>query len=59
MPIVQVKLLEGRTDQQKQKLAEAIAQAMSDIAGSTKSAVQVVYEETSSNNWYQGGKTFD
>jgi 4-oxalocrotonate tautomerase len=59
MPIVQVKLLAGRTDEQKQKLAEAIAQAMSDIAGSSKSAVHVVFEETSRNNWYQGGKAFD
>jgi 4-oxalocrotonate tautomerase len=59
MPIVQIKLLAGRTDEQKQKLADAIAQAMSDIVGSTKSAVHVVYEDTSHNNWYQGGKTFD
>jgi 4-oxalocrotonate tautomerase len=58
MPIVEVKMMVGRTPEQKQRLADAISQAMVDHVGSTKSAVYVTIEEVSYDNWYQNGQPY-
>jgi len=56
MPVVRVSFVEGRTKEQKDKLAAAIADAMSEIAGSRREGVHVIYEDVPKGNWYMGGK---
>ena len=56
MPIVRINMFPGRSEEQKERLAETIAQAMHDIAGSNKAGVHVVFEEVEVGDWYQGGR---
>lgn len=56
MPVVRVSFIEGRTEEQKDRLAAAIADAMSEIAGSRRDGVHVIYEDVAKGNWYIGGK---
>ena len=54
MPIVRVTFYEGRSEEKKRQLAEAITEAMSRIAGSEPQAVNVVFEDIAKTNWFSG-----
>ena len=56
MPLIKVSLYPGRTDEQKQKYAEAVTRAASDILGAKKEHVIVVYDERPRPDWYLAGK---
>jgi 4-oxalocrotonate tautomerase len=58
MPIVEVRMMTGRTKEQKQRLADAISEAMVDHVGSTKSAVYVIINDVSYDDWYQDGQPY-
>ncbi|MBU8905835.1 2-hydroxymuconate tautomerase [Desertibacillus haloalkaliphilus] len=45
MPIVTVKMLEGRNDDQKRALVEKVTNAVSDTVDAPKEKVQVIIEE--------------
>lgn len=45
MPIVNVKLLEGRSDNQLKALVSEVTQAVEKTTGANKEAVQVIIEE--------------
>ncbi|GEQ05056.1 2-hydroxymuconate tautomerase [Staphylococcus gallinarum] len=45
MPIVNVKLLEGRSDEQLKALVSEVTQAVEKTTGANKEAIQVVIEE--------------
>ena len=45
MPIVNVKLLEGRSDDQLKDLVSEVTQAVEKTTGANKEAIQVVIEE--------------
>ncbi|MDD5475741.1 MAG: tautomerase family protein [Syntrophales bacterium] len=51
MPHVIVKLYPGRGEEQKRKLAEAIAANVVEILSCDMSAVSVAFEEVSSEDW--------
>ena len=51
MPHVIVKMYQGRTPQQKARLADAIAQDLVEIAGCAASAVSVAVEEFDPAEW--------
>jgi 4-oxalocrotonate tautomerase len=55
MPYVRVEMIEGRTDEQKAKLAQAITAAMVEHAGATPDSVFVVMDDVKKNNWAIGG----
>jgi 4-oxalocrotonate tautomerase len=55
MPYVRVELIEGRSDEQKAKLAQAITDAMVEHAGAKADSVFVVIEDVKKNNWAIGG----
>jgi 4-oxalocrotonate tautomerase len=55
MPMIRVTLLAGRAAQQKQEFAEAVTEAFVRICGSTRHAVEVVYENIERENWVIGG----
>ena len=57
MPIVQITLLEGRNEEQKAKLSEAVTDAIVDSIGAPKESVRVVLYEVPKSHFSIGGKT--
>lgn len=55
MPIVTVKMLEGRTDEQKRALVEKVTAAVSETSGAPKEKVHVCIEEMSKNHYGVAG----
>lgn len=58
MPIVTVKLLEGRTDEQKKALVEKVTEAVVETVNAKPEAVTIVIEEMSKNHYATGGVRF-
>jgi 4-oxalocrotonate tautomerase len=56
MPYVTVKMLEGRTDDQKRALVEKVTDAVTETTGAPKEAVTVFIEEMTKNNYAVAGK---
>lgn len=56
MPIVHIILLEGRTPDQKSKIAEGITKVMEEHAKSPPSQTYVVFDDVTSDNWAIGGQ---
>jgi 4-oxalocrotonate tautomerase len=56
MPYVTVKMLEGRTDDQKRALVEKVTAAVSETTGAPAEKIAVFIEEMSKNNYALGGK---
>ncbi len=54
MPIVQIELWEGRTDEQKAQLIDAVSDAFQ-VLDIKKAHVLVVIHETPRSNWGLGG----
>ncbi|KGT37994.1 MULTISPECIES: 2-hydroxymuconate tautomerase [Heyndrickxia] len=55
MPYVTVKMLEGRTDEQKKALVEKVTAAVSETVGAPKENITVFIEEMSKNHYAIGG----
>ena len=55
MPFVNVKMLEGRTHDQKRALAKAITDAMVEICNAKADGTMVVIEDISRDHWARGG----
>lgn len=55
MPIVTVKMLEGRTDEQKRTLVEKVTEAVAETTNVSKDRVSVIIEEMSPNHFGTGG----
>ena len=51
MPHAIVKLFAGRSEEQKRRIAEAVAQAIMASAGSTEAAVSVSVEDIAPDDW--------
>jgi len=56
MPIYRVEMFEGRTLEQKQKLAEEITRVSVEVLGGSPDSVQVLIDEVRRENWATGGK---
>lgn len=56
MPVVTIKMLEGRTVEQKRQLAEVITKIMVDIANAKPEGTTVIIEDYPKHNWAMGGK---
>ncbi len=56
MPYVLVQMLEGRTQDQKNRLAKAITDSLVDIANAKIEACEVVIQEVPRTNWMVAGK---
>ena len=54
MPMVQITMLEGRTVEQKRKLAERITDALEE-AGAPREAIAIAFQEVSKENYALGG----
>jgi 4-oxalocrotonate tautomerase len=56
MPMVRIEMFEGRSDEQKGRLAEAITSAFVETCGGTPQGVQIVFTDVKPSNWATGGK---
>ena len=55
MPIVNVQMYSGRTQKEKDRLAEAITEDVVKVLNVTKEEVIVVFSEAPHGNWYASG----
>lgn len=51
MPHIIVKLFTGRTEEQKHRIADAIAKAVMETAGSAESSISVSLEDVAPEDW--------
>lgn len=58
MPIVQVSLLAGRSDQQKKKLLSSITEAVVNSVGGSPDSVRVIINEINPSHWSVAGIPF-
>ncbi|UCZ53069.1 4-oxalocrotonate tautomerase [Bacillus shivajii] len=56
MPIVTVKMIEGRTDEQKKALVEKVTEAVNETTDAPKEKIAVIIEEMSPNHYGVAGK---
>jgi 4-oxalocrotonate tautomerase len=59
MPVVAVEWLEGRSPQQKARLAAALTQAFVDIAKVSKDQVWIVFRDVKRSDWAMAGRLLD
>lgn len=59
MPIVEVKLWEGRTREQKAELTRRFTDVMVEVAGCPATAVVILFEDYARSNWAEGGALAD
>lgn len=57
MPIAQIYLMEGRTDEQKRLAIEKVTQALVEALGSPAEQVRVLIHDLPTTNWGIAGKT--
>jgi 4-oxalocrotonate tautomerase len=55
MPIVTVSMYSGKTQKEKDRLAEAITEDLVKILHLKKEEVIVLFQESSHGNWYASG----
>ena len=55
MPYVTVKMLKGRTEEQKKALVEKVTDAVVETTGASKEKVTVFIEEMANNHYEVGG----
>lgn len=58
MPIIRVELLEGRTVDEKAKLAAVLTDAYVDLFKIDPEGIHVIIDEKPLTNWALGGKPF-
>lgn len=58
MPLVVVKMLEGRSVDQKRRLAREITDVVVKCAGTTEDQVDVIIEDHPRANWAKAGVLF-
>jgi 4-oxalocrotonate tautomerase len=56
MPYITVKMLEGRTEDQKKALVEKVTTAVSETTGAPEEKIVVFIEEMNKGNYAVGGK---
>jgi len=56
MPLVQITMLQGRTADQKRKIARRITDALVEEAGARRKAIIVAFHEVSKESYASGGE---
>lgn len=56
MPLVQITMLQGRTADQKRKIAKRITDALVEEAGARREAIVVTFHELSKDSYASGGE---
>lgn len=55
MPIVTIKMLEGRTDEQKHQLVKTVTDAVSESVNAPKENISIIIEEMKKEHYAVGG----
>jgi 4-oxalocrotonate tautomerase len=55
MPFVSIRLIENRSQQQKDEIAKRVNDAISDVLQLPKDDIWVVFEDIPAAGWYVGG----
>ena len=55
MPFINVKMLSGRSTEQKRDLVEALTNAIVETCGADREGTSVVIEEYERDDWARGG----
>ena len=58
MPLVIVKMLVGRTTEQKRQLAQELTEVVTRVTGAPADQVDVIVEDYPRENWAKGGKLY-
>jgi 4-oxalocrotonate tautomerase len=58
MPLVIVKMLVGRTTEQKRQLAQEITEVVARVSGAPVDKVDVIIEDYPRENWASGGTLY-
>jgi 4-oxalocrotonate tautomerase len=56
MPLIQITMLQGRTADQKRKIAQRVTDAMVEEAGARREAIVVTFLEVSKESYASGGE---
>jgi 4-oxalocrotonate tautomerase len=56
MPVVQITMLQGRTTDQKRKIAKRVTDALVEEAGARREAIVVAFNEVSKESYASGGE---
>ena len=56
MPVVTIEWYEGRSDDQKQQIAEGVTQLLSDVGGTTPDQVWIRFVDSAKSDWSIGGR---
>jgi 4-oxalocrotonate tautomerase len=56
MPVIRVELIEGRSPEQKQALAQAMTESFVAICGGTPQSVQVIFQDVRKTDWASAGR---
>jgi len=57
MPFVSIRMIEGRSQQQKDEIAKRVNDALSDVLQLPKEDIWVVFEDITAKDWYVGSST--
>lgn len=57
MPFVNVRILQGHSQQRKDEMSRRITAAISEVAVLPAEAIWVVFEDVTAEDWYVGGTT--
>jgi 4-oxalocrotonate tautomerase len=57
MPFVNIRLIEGRSQQRKDEISKRIADAISDVLELPKDDIWIVFEDIPASDWYVGSTT--
>ncbi|MCT6923482.1 2-hydroxymuconate tautomerase [Metasolibacillus sp.] len=55
MPIITIKMIEGRTDEQKRALVQEVTEAVSKTVNAPKENISIIIEEMSKNHYATAG----
>lgn len=56
MPTIHVEMLSGRTEEQKERIAQRLTQVLIDEAGARPESVHVIFQDVSPRDWAVAGK---
>ena len=57
MPFVNIRLVGGRSQEQKDEMSKRVVDAISDVLQLPKDDIWVVFEDVSAGDWYVGSTT--
>jgi 4-oxalocrotonate tautomerase len=59
MPLVDITLFEGRTDEQKTQIARAISRAFIEIGNARPDSVHVIFRDVDRANWKKSSEVLE